>query len=167
VDVAFDGGEDDLASGGCIGLFHELFEVGDAGFHGFGRLKYFCNNQLVVVEKTANFGHAGHEGTVDDVERVGAFGAFAIEIFDETVFRALDDVGGQAFVEREVGRFGFDLGRGFAEVIGDGGDVELVDGGALFFGLLAPVVGHILDEFELGVIGRNVHRRGVKRQGFG
>ena len=47
-------------------------------------------------------------------------------------------------------------------MIGDGGDVELVDGGALFLGLLTPVIGDVLEEFKLGVVLRNVDGRRIE-----
>ena len=102
VHVAFDGGEDDLAARGGVGLLHELLEVVDGGLHGFGGLQHLGDDQLVVVEQAADFGHAGHQRAVDDVERRRAFGAFQVEVGDEAVLGAFDDVVGQALVEREV-----------------------------------------------------------------
>ena len=114
-----------------LGLLHELFEVVDRGLHGLGRLQHLGHDQLVVVEQPADFGHAGHQRAVDDVERRGAFGALAVEIGDQAVLGAFDDVVGQALVERQIGRLGFVLLDRVAEVLGDRGDVELVDGGLL------------------------------------
>ena len=45
--------------------------------------------------------------------------------------------------------------------------MELIDGGALFFGLLAPIVGDVLEEFELSVIGRDIDGGRVEEQVFG
>ena len=139
VDIAFDGGEDDFAAGGGIGFLHELLEVADGGFHGFGGLQDFGDDELVVVEEAADFGHTGHEGAVDDVERVCSCGALAFEVGDETVFTAFDDVVGEAFVEREIGGDFFLAGGCAAEVFGDGGDMVLVNLSFLLAGLLAPV----------------------------
>ena len=80
VHIALDGGEHDLAARRGFGLLHELLEMVDGGLHGFGRLQHFGDDQLVVVEQAAHFGHAGHQRTVDDVERSGALGALAVEI---------------------------------------------------------------------------------------
>ena len=82
------------------------FEIADRGLHGFGRLQHFGHNQLVVVEQPPDFRHAGHQRTVDDVERPGAFGALQVEIGDEAVLGAFDDVVGEALVERQIGGLG-------------------------------------------------------------
>ena len=133
VHVAFDGGENDLAALGGVGLLHELLEVTDGGFHGFRRLQHLGDDQFVVVEEAADFGHAGHQRAVDDIERRGAFGALAVEVGDQAVAGAFDDVVGEALVEREIGGADFLFFSGGAEMLGDGRNVKLVDGGALFF----------------------------------
>ena len=102
VHVALHGGQNDLAARGAFGLLHECFEVTDRGFHGFGRLQHFRDNQLVVVEQAADFSHALHERAIDDVEWRGAFGALAVQICDQALFRAFDNVAGQALVERQI-----------------------------------------------------------------
>ena len=102
VDVALHGGEHDLAARRGVGLLHELFEMVDGGLHRFGRLQHFGDDQLVVVEQPADFGHAGHQRAVDDVERRGAFGALAVEIGDQAVLGAFDDVVRQALIERQI-----------------------------------------------------------------
>ncbi len=109
VDVALDGGQEHLAAGGGVGLLHELLEMVDGGLHGLGRLQHFGDDQLVVVEEAADLGHAGHQRAVDDVERGGAFGAFQVEIGNEAVLGAFDDVVGEALIEREI--FGAGLTR--------------------------------------------------------
>ncbi len=105
VHVALHRGEHHLGALFGVGLLHELFEMVDGGLHGFGGLQHFGDDQLVVVEKPADFGHPGHQRAVDDVERRDAFGALAIEIVDQAVFRAFDDVVGQALIERQIGGF--------------------------------------------------------------
>ena len=132
VDVALHRGQHDLAARGGVGLLHELLEVVDRGLHRFGRLQHLGDDQLVVVEQAADFGHAGHQRTVDDVERRGAFGALEVQIGDQAVLGAFDDVVGQALIERQIGGLRLVFLAGLAEMLGDGGDVELVDGDLLF-----------------------------------
>ena len=81
----------------------------DGGLHGLGGLQHFGHDQFVVVEEAADFGHAGHQRAVDDIERLDTFGAFEFEIGDEAVFGAFDDVVGEALIERQIGRFFFAL----------------------------------------------------------
>ena len=102
VDVALHRGEDDLAARRGVGLLHELLEVVDRGLHRFGRLQHFGDDQLVVVEQPADLGHARHQRPVDDVERRGAFGALAVEVGDQAVLGAFDDVVRQPLVERQI-----------------------------------------------------------------
>ncbi len=113
----------------------------DGGLHGFGGLQDFGYDQFVVVEQAADFGHAVHQRAVDDIEGLRAFLELQVQVRDQAVLGAFDDVARQAHVE---GKFGDDDARflaGAAEVFGDGGDVELIDGDFLFAGLLAPVFG--------------------------
>ena len=70
----------------------------------------------------------------------GAFGALAVEIGDQAVLGAFDDVVGQALVERQISARTLDARAGLAEMFGDGRDVELVDGGLLLRRLLPPVL---------------------------
>ena len=91
-----------LAARGRVGLLHELLEVVHRGLHRLGRLQHFGDDQLVVVEQPADFGHARHQRTVDDVERRGAFGALAVQIGDQAVLGAFDDVVGQPLIERQI-----------------------------------------------------------------
>jgi hypothetical protein len=102
VHVALHRGQDHLAARRRVGLLHELLEVVDRGLHGLGRLQHLGHDQLVVVEQAAHFAHAGHQRPVDDVERRGALGALAVEVGDQAVLGAFDDVVGQALVERQV-----------------------------------------------------------------
>src|SRR5580704_4924140 len=44
-------------------------------------------------------------------------------------------------------------------MLGDGGDVELIDGGALLFRLLAPIGGDITEKLGARMIGGNFRRR--------
>ena len=91
-----------------VGLLHELFEMADGGLHRFGGLQHFGDDQLVGVEQAADFRHSRHERAVDDVERRGAFGELAVEIGDQAVLRAFENVICEALVERQVrGDFAF------------------------------------------------------------
>ena len=68
------------------------------------------------------------------------------EIGDQAVLGAFDDVVGEALIERQVGGFLLcDLRAGLRKIFGDRGDVELIDGGFLLGGLLAPVLGGARD----------------------
>ena len=71
----------------------------DGGLHRFGRLQHFGDDQLVVVEQAAHLGHPGHQRAVDDVQRRRAFLPLEVEVGNQTVLGALDDVAGQAFVD--------------------------------------------------------------------
>src|SRR6266478_6088812 len=75
MNVALYGGQDDAAALGGVRFFHELFEMADRGLHRFSGLQNFRDDELVGIKEAANFSHAGHERTVDDVEReVGGTG---------------------------------------------------------------------------------------------
>jgi hypothetical protein len=65
----------------------------------------------LLLNRRPTSAHAGHEGAVDDVEGRHAFGAFAVEVLDESVLGALDDVVGEALIEGEVGGLGLGFGR--------------------------------------------------------
>ena len=61
-----------------VGFLHELLEVIHGGFHRFGGLQHFSDDQFVVVEQAAHFGHSCHQRAVDDVEWRRAFCALSI-----------------------------------------------------------------------------------------
>ena len=139
MDVPLHGGEHHLAPNGGGGLLHELLEVRHGGLHRLGRLQHLGHDQLVVVEQPAYLRHAGHQRPVDDVERRSAFLALAVQVRDETVPRAFDDVIRQPLIERE-GRLLGSAGAGGAKMVRDRRDVELVDGDLLLAGLPTPVL---------------------------
>ncbi len=132
------------------------FEVADGGLHRFGGLQHFGDDQFVVVEEPADFGHAGHQRAVDDVERRGAFGELAVQIVDQAVFRAFENVVREALIERQILGARFLARPGAAEMFGDGGDVKLVDRGFLFARLLAPVAGRAAKQGRLRMIVGNI-----------
>src|SRR6185503_20188205 len=94
--------------------------------HRLGGLQHFSNDQLIVVEQTADFGHACHQWTVDDIERWSPFLTFQLKIGNQTVLSALDDVISQTLVQRQVGSLLFLPAGSAAEMCRDGGDMELV-----------------------------------------
>ena len=87
---------------GGFRLLHEPLQMADGRLHGFRRLQHLRHNQLVVVEEPAHLGHPGHQRAVDDGQRRRALGELAIEVRDQAVPGPLDDVVGQALVERQV-----------------------------------------------------------------
>src|SRR6202007_3347853 len=86
---------------------------------------------------------------------------------DQAVARTFDDVAGEALVEREVGDARLLFFLGGAEMLGDGCDVKLMDGGALLLGLPAPVRRNVAKERGAGMIGRNVRGRMREEKIFG
>src|SRR5216683_5088933 len=167
MNVALYGGQDDAAALGGVRFFHELFEMTDRGLHRFSGLQNFRDDELVGIKEAANFSHAGHERTVDDVERRDAFSALAVEVGDEAVAGAFDDVAGEVLIEREVCGAGLVFFLCGAEMLGDGGDVELIDGGALFFRLLAPIGGNIAEERGFRMVDREFRGRMREEKIFG
>ncbi len=108
VDVAFDGGEEDLAlglddfAGGCHrGLFgfHEGREVGYGLLHDAGGFDDLREEHLAGSEEVADYAHAVHERAFDDEERAAELdaGFFGVDL----------DVGVDALHER-VGETLFD-----------------------------------------------------------
>ena len=167
VNVALHRGENHLGALFRVGLFHELFEMVHGGLHGFGGLQHFGDDQFIGIEQAAHFGHSGHQRTVDDFERRDTFLALAIEVVDQSVFRAFENVIRQALVERQIGSDLLLAAASAAEMLGNRRDVELVDGGFLFLALLAPVGGQAAKQRGIRMIGRNVFRRRVEQEIFG
>ncbi len=165
VDIALHRGENHFAALGDVGLFHELLEMAHRGLHRFGRLQHFGDDQLVGVEKAADFGHSVHQRAIDDVQRLCAFRALAVEIFDQAVARAFDDVVRQALVERKLFLRFFLLFRG-TKMFGDCGDVKLVDGGLLLARLRAPIFRSAAQKRGLRVLLRHLRGRVVEEQIF-
>ena len=135
VDVAFDGGEedlalrlDDLAGGGHGGFFgfHEGREVGDGLLHDAGGFDHLREEHFAGAEEVADDAHAVHERAFDDEQRAaqldaGFFGVdldVGVDAFDERVREALFDgavapLFGLLFAGDCAGAGGFE---GFAEV---------------------------------------------------
>ena len=132
MNVALHRREHDFAARRRFGLLHELFEMIDRGLHRLGRLQNLGDDQLIVIEQPADFGHAGHQRAIDDFERARAFFAFAIEVGDQAVFGAFDDVVRQALdrAAASADLFLFLL-AGSCGNVGDRRDVELIDRGSL------------------------------------
>ena len=160
VNVALDGGEDDPAAG-CRGVgVHELLEVGDRGFHRLGTLQNFGNDQLVRVEQPPNLRHPGHQRPVDDLQRLGALPSLELEIFDQAAAAAIDDVAGEALIERLLWADN-GLALGAAKVVAYAGHVMDVDRGPLLRRLLAPVLRRIGESRIPGVVNREVEEQGL------
>ena len=161
VNVAFDGGENDPAARGRFRFFHEALEMIDGFLHCFGGLQYFGDDQLVVIEKPADFAHARHQRPIDDIERSRAFAALALEIGNQAVLAALDDVIREALVERQVGCLLLAF-RSAPKMFGDGCDVKLIYGNLLLASLFAPVIGHGLEHRCGGMAGGDSGGRRVE-----
>ena len=158
VDVALHRGQEHLAPRLGFGALHELLQVAHRGLHGFGGLQHFRHNQLIVVEQPADFGHARHQRPVDDVERRVALGALAVQIGNQAILAAFDDVVGQTSIERQV-RAVLLAFFGLAEVLGDGRDVELVERRLFLRALLPPILRRRAQQFVF-----RIHRRRVEQQ---
>ena len=92
---------------------------------------------------------------------------FEFEIGDQAVLRALDDVVCEALVERQIGGFLLLPARCAAKMLGDGGDVKLIDGDLLVTRLQPPILRNIFEHGGVGMICGHVDGRGVKQQSFG
>ena len=139
VDVALHRRENDLAARRRIGLLHELLQVAYGRLHRFGGLQHLRHDQLIVVEQPADLVHPRHQRAVDHIEWRRALGELAVEIGDEAILAALDDVVREAFVERNVGGVLLFLFHRVTKMRGDRGDVELIDRDLLVARLFAPV----------------------------
>src|SRR5215469_8813728 len=166
VDVALDRGKDHLAALGGTRTFHELFEVTHRSFHDLGGLQHLGDDQFVGVEEAAYLGHAGHQRAVNDVQGRGALRAFAFEVRDQTITRAFQDVICEAFVEWQISAASFFFFLGAAEMLGDGGNPELIDGSSLFLALLTPVRGSIEQQARVRMIWQHALGRMRKQQIF-
>ena len=85
-----------------IRLLHKLFEMIHRSLHGLRRLQHLGHDQFIRIKQPPDFRHPGHQWTVDDVQRRGPFGAFPLQIGDQSVARPFDDVIRQPLVERQV-----------------------------------------------------------------
>ena len=166
VDIAFHRGQHDFPALRGVRFFHELFEVAHRGFHGFRRLQHFRNDQLVGIEQTPHFRHTSHQRAIDDVQRRRTFRALALQVVNEAVARALNDVICQPLVDGQIFRANLFLFRGGSEMFRDGLNVILVDGRALLFLLLAPIGGSVFQQLKLGMIGGHIFGRVRKEQVF-
>ena len=92
---------------------------------------------------------------------------FAVQVGDQAVLGAFDDVVGQALIERQVLRVLFDARPGLTEMLGDGRDVELVDGRLLLRRLRAPILGRCAQRFVFRIRRRRVAKNGRHRRGIG
>ena len=164
VDVAFHGRQNHFPALRGIGFFHKLLKVANGGLHGLGGLQHLGHNQFVGIEEAPDFSHPPHQWAVDNVERRCPLGTFALQVLDQSVARAFDDVVREALVQWLVFflLLFFFLCR--SEMLRDGHDVELVNRRFLRFALLAPVFRHIAQQFRLRVASRNFLRPVLEEQ---
>ena len=159
VNVALHCGQHDFSALGRVRLFHELLEMAHCGFHGFGRLQNFRDDQFIGVEEPPHFRHTSHQRSIHDVQGCRTLPAFALQIHDQSVSRSFDDVIAKALVKWQVrrARFFFFLCR--SKVLGNCRDVILIHSRALLLALLPPIGGNVPQELYIRMIGRHVFRR--------
>ena len=141
VDVALDRRENNLALGRALGFLHVRLEMRDRRLHRLGRLQNLGDDHLVGVEQAADLVHALHQRAVDDFERA-ARGQSLVEVIDQAVFRAFENITRQATVERHrLAILGGDGAFALAEMCGEGGNRivaappdQILGEFALFFG---------------------------------
>ncbi len=122
VNVALDRRENNFALGRALGLLHVRFEMRDRGLHRLGRLQNFGDDHLVGVEQAPDLVHPLHQRAVDDFERA-ARRQRLVEVLDQAVLGALEDVAREAVVERHrLAIFGRDGALALAEMRGECGD---------------------------------------------
>ena len=104
MDIAFHGGQDNLALNGRACLLHVWFKVRYRKLHGLSRLQNLGHDQFVGVELAANFGHAFHQRSVDDLKR-GPPGEGFVQVFGQPLFGAFNDAESQALIQRQAFAF--------------------------------------------------------------
>lgn len=104
MNVAFHGGEDDLAPSGRIGPLQVLLEMAYGGLHRFSGLRPFGSNQF-IVEQPTYFARTRHQRSDDEVQRHGSVSKLCIEVGYPAIFRGLDDLQEDA-IEDFVGSSG-------------------------------------------------------------
>src|SRR5579863_748038 len=167
VNIALHRGEDDPRALFDVRLLHESFEMADGGFHGLGGLKNFGDNQFVVVEKPAHFRHSIHQRPVDDVQRRHALLQLEVQVADQPVFRAFEDVIRKAAIQREIFRARLLADARSAKVRGNCSDMELIDGGLLFARLRPPIIRRAMEKRGLGMPGRDFPRHAIEKKILG
>ncbi len=120
VNIALDGGQDDLALALALDFFHERFEVGDGGLHRLGALQHERQLHLPAAEQIADDFHPFEQNVVDDLQR-RIFLQRLVEMLDQIAFFAVDDVRLELLLDGQI------VIRGFAAVaafraIGEEGD---------------------------------------------
>ena len=115
-------------------------KVVDSRLHGLCGLQDFGHDQLVVVEEPAHLLHAVHKRAVDYLERGHVVGELLVEVGQQPLLAALDDVPRQPLIQWQVLHFGPLMLHGSAKVFCDLCNVELVQGRLVFGSLLAVVL---------------------------
>jgi hypothetical protein len=94
-------------------------------------------------------------------------GPLALQVGDQAVLGAFDDVVGQALIERQILGVLFDARPGLAEMLRDPRNVELIDGRLLFRRLGAPILRRGAQRFIRRIGRRRVAKNGRHRRGIG
>ena len=117
-----------------------------------------------MVTHLLSLRHAGHQRSVDDPQRRGALRPFALQVGDQAVPGAFDDVVGQPLIERQILGTRLDARSRLPEMLCDAGDVELVDGRLLFRRLLPPILRRGAQRFVFRIGRRRVAKNGRRRR---
>src|SRR6266446_102667 len=99
VHVTLDGRENYFPASRRLGLLHVRFEMSDRGLHRLRRLQHFGDDHLVRVEQPPDLVHPLHQRPIDDFE-CASRGQRFVEVFEETVLGAFENVARKAIVER-------------------------------------------------------------------
>ena len=100
VDVTLHGGQHHHAARGGLRLLHVRLEVRDRRLHRLRRLQHLGDDELVVIEEPSDLVHAAHERPVDDGQR-GRLTKLGVQILEQSVAAALDDVAREPLVQRK------------------------------------------------------------------
>ena len=146
VDVALDGGEEDLAlgllvAGALFFLLHEGHEVGDRFFHDAGAFDDLGQEHFALAEKIADDAHAFHERAFDHFQRGGVFLARFLGIGIDEIDDALDQGVAEPFLDREGAPLRFFLRHGLVDLL-----VTIGEGDEALGGVGASVEDHVLDQ---------------------
>ncbi len=109
----------------------------------------------------------GHRGSPNPRGCGGAAGALVLRVGDQSVLSAFDDVVGQVPIQRQILGVLFDARPGLAEMLGDPGNMELIDGRLLFRRLRPPIPRRRPQRLVFRIGRRRVAKNGRHRRGIG